>query len=181
VFTRSLLTVSVLLAGTTGIVWSAQDPAPPAAANDGMPEGPGKQVTVRACGLCHEPRRAASLRLTREGWVAVVDGMIARGAKISSDEYPLVVDYLALNFLGEAARPINVNTAPQIDLESGAGLLRREAAAVVQYREKNGPFKTLDDMKQVPGLDFSKIDSRRDFLIAMEPSTPPRAPAPSSQ
>ena len=110
--------------------------------------------------------------------MAVVDGMIARGAKISSDEYPLVVDYLAANFLGEAARPINVNTAPQIDLESGAGLLRREAAAVVQYREKNGPFKTLDDMKQVPGLDFSKIDSRRDFLIAMEPSTP--SPAPSN-
>ena len=78
-----------------------------------------------------------------------------------------MLDYLATNFLGEASRPLNVNTAPQIDLESVAGLLRKEAGAVIEYREKNGPFKTLDDMKKVPGLDFKKIDSRRDFLVAM--------------
>ena len=39
-----------------------------------------------------------------------------------------------------------------------------EAAAVIQYREKHGRFKTLDDLKKVPGLDFKKIDSRRDFM-----------------
>ena len=79
----------------------------------------------------------------------------------------MVLDYLSTHFLGEASQPVNVNTAPQIDLELVAGLLRREAAAVVQYREKNGPFKTLDDMKKVPGLDFTKIDGKRDFIIAM--------------
>ena len=78
-----------------------------------------------------------------------------------------MLDYLSTHFLGEASRPINVNTAPQIDLESVAGLLRREAAAIIEYREKNGKFKTLDDLKNVPGLDFSKIDKRRDFIVAM--------------
>ena len=168
---RRALALAVLLAGTAVSLASRQDA--PAPSGEGLPDGPGKDVTVRACGLCHDPKRAASVRLTRDGWAAVIDGMIARGAKISEADHPVVLDYLATHFLGEAPRPINVNTAPQIDLEAGAGLLRREAAAVIAYREKNGPFRTLDDMKKVPGLDFSKIDKRREFLIALEITLPP--------
>ena len=123
---------------------------------EGMPDGPGKDVTVKACGTCHET--------TRDGWAAVIQSMIARGAKVSDEEFPIVLDYLSTYFLGEAAQPLNVNTASQIDFESAGGLLRREAAAVIQYREKHGRFKTLDDLKKVPGLDFKKIDSRRDFM-----------------
>ena len=94
------------------------------------------------------------------------DRVISAGIQ-SDDDFTIVLDYLSTQFAGEAARPINVNNAPQIDLESVAGLLRSEARAVIQFREKNGPFKSLDDLKKVPGLDFSKIDSRRDFLVAM--------------
>lgn len=133
----------------------------------GLPDGEGKDVTVKACGTCHEARRAASVRLTRDGWAAVIDGMMKRGAKVSSDEFPVILDYLSTHFLGQAPQPLNVNTAQQIDLESAGGLLRREAAAVIQYREKHGRFKTLDDLKKVPGLDFKKIDSRRDFMTVM--------------
>jgi competence protein ComEA len=165
---RALLGVVVLLLGTAMSVSSRQAEQAPAPSGEGLPDGPGKDLTVRTCGLCHDARRAASVRLTRDGWAAVIDSMILRGAKLSDDEVPVVLEYLATHFLGEAARPINVNTAPPIDLESGAGLLRREAAAVVQYREQHGPFKTLDDMKKVPGLDFAKIEKRRDFLVAME-------------
>jgi competence protein ComEA len=138
-----------------------------------MPDGPGKDTTVRVCGLCHEPRRAASVRLTREGWATVIDSMVKRGARGTDEELAVVLDYLATHYLGEAAQPVNVNTAPQIDLEMVAGLLRAEARAVVQYREANGPFETLDEMKKVPGLDFSKIDEKRDFLVAMVLGTTP--------
>jgi competence protein ComEA len=122
---------------------------------------------VNACGVCHEARRAASVRLTRDGWAEVIQGMTARGAKVSEADFPIILDYLATNFLGEASRPLNVNTAAAIDLEAVAGLLRREATAVIQYRDKHGPFKTIDEMKNVPGLDFQKIESRRDFIVAM--------------
>ena len=66
------------------------------------------------------------------------------------------------------AGPVNINTAdaPTLARElDGIGLAR--AQAIIEYREKNGPFKTLDDVKKVPGLDFKKIDSRRDFIVAM--------------
>jgi competence protein ComEA len=134
---------------------------------EGLPDGPGKDVTVRACGTCHEGRRAASVRLTRDGWAAVIEDMQKRGAKVSEQEFPVILDYLTTHFLGEAVQPLNLNTASQIDLEAAGGLLRREAAAVIRYREQHGRFKTLDDLKNVPGLDFKKIENRRDSLVVM--------------
>ena len=134
---------------------------------EGMPDGPGKDVTVQACGSCHDARRAASVRLTRDGWAAVIDSMQRFGARFSPEEVPIILDYLSTHFLGEALQPLNLNTATQIDLEAAGGLLRREAAAVIRYREQHGRFKTLDDLKQVPGLDFKKIENRRDAVVVM--------------
>jgi competence protein ComEA len=144
-----------------------QDPgsAPPPS-GEGLPDGPGKDAVVKVCSVCHEPRRAASVRLTRDGWADTIEDMKHRGAKGTDEEFSQILDYLAANFLGEAPKPLNVNSASALDLESVAGLLRKEAAAVLEYRDKNGPFKTLDDMKKVPGLDFKKIDSRREYLVA---------------
>jgi competence protein ComEA len=159
--------ISTLMLITVVARAAQQDPQPLVPSGAGLPDGPGKDVTVKACGTCHETRRAASVRLTREGWAAVIDGMVKRGAKVSNEEFPVILDYLSTHFLGQAPLPLNVNTAQQIDLESAGGLLRREAAAVVQYREKHGRFKALDDLKKVPGLDFKKIDARRDFMTVM--------------
>lgn len=139
----------------------------PVLSGAGMPDGAGKDEMVRACAPCHEARRAASVRLTRAGWIAVVENMRARGAKVSDEELPVIVDYLATHFLGEAAQPLNLNTAAQIDLEAAGGLLRREAAAVIRYREQHGRFKSVDDLKNVPGLDFKKIEARRDAVVVM--------------
>lgn len=143
-------------------VAASQAPAP---SGEGLPDGPGKDVTVRTCGVCHEARRAASVRLTRDGWAEVIADMVRRGAKGSDSDLQAVLDYLSTNFLGEAPRPLNINTAAQIDFETVLELLRHEAAAVVAYRTKHGAFKSVDDLKKVPGLDFRKIDSKRDRIV----------------
>jgi competence protein ComEA len=158
-----LLTMILAAAGST----AGQVPEQAERSGEGLPDGPGKDVTVKACAPCHEARRAASARLTREGWAAVIDSMQKRGAKVSEEDFPVVLDYLATYFPGEALQPLNLNTATQIDLEAAAGLLRREAAAVIRYREQNGRFKTVDDLKKVPGLDFKKIENRRDAIVVM--------------
>lgn len=134
---------------------------------EGLPDGLGKDVTVRACGTCHETRRAASVRLTRDGWAAVIDSMQKRGARVTEEDFPIVLDYLSTHFLGQAPQPLNLNTATQIDLEAAGGLLRREASAVIRFREQHGRFKTIDDLKKVPGLDFKKIESRREAVVVM--------------
>ena len=139
--------------------------APRAAARDAFPDGPGKDATVRVCGTCHAAARSAAVRLTRGGWQEVIAKMVSLGAQGSDAELAAVLDYLSANFKGDAPKPIDLNTAPAIDLESVAGLLRKEAAALIAYRTKHGPCKALEDLKQIPGVDFRKINRRRDRLV----------------
>ena len=130
-----------------------------------MPEGPNRELTVRVCAACHEPQRAASVRLTREGWQDVVAKMVGLGAKGTEEEIAKVTDYLAEHFKGEAPKPINMNTAPAVELEGVAGLLRKEAALWIKYRNEQGPCKSIDDLKNVPGFPFKKVDTKRDRLV----------------
>jgi competence protein ComEA len=129
-----------------------------------LPDGPARDLAIRVCAQCHEPNRAAALRLTREGWEGVMQKMRGLGAQGTDAEFAQITDYLAEHFKGEAPKPINMNSASSIDLEAVAGLLRKEAAIWIAYRNKNGPCKSLDDLKKVAGLPFKKIDDRRDRL-----------------
>jgi competence protein ComEA len=130
-----------------------------------LPDGPGKETVVKVCGVCHDPTTAAAVRLTRDGWQSTINDMIARGAKGTDEELTQVLDYLATNFLGEGDKPLNLNTATSIELESVLGLLRKEAAAFIAFREKSGPFKTFEDLKKIPGVPFKKIDEKKDRLV----------------
>src|SRR5262245_14170872 len=164
-FARFVKVVPIVVFGITLVARST--PGHAAAVQDPLPDGPGKETTVKICGVCHEPQRVASVRLTEDGWQTTIEDMIHRGAKGTDQEFKAVLDYLVTNFKGEAPRALNVNSATAIDLESVAGLLRKEAAAVIEYREKNGKFNTLDDLKKVPGLDFKKIEAAKDRLVAL--------------
>ena len=116
----------------------------PAAAQQ-LPEGPGKAELQKVCGVCHQAERSAAVRLTREGWEGVIGDMIARGARGSDEEFAAILDYLSKNFLGDAPRPLNINKANNIELESVAGLTRTEAAALLKWRQATGFCKSLDE------------------------------------
>jgi competence ComEA-like helix-hairpin-helix protein len=129
-----------------------------------LPDGPGKDETTKVCGTCHPATTAASVRLTRDGWQTKIAEMVARGAMATDDELAAILDYLATHFLGEASTLINVNTATAVELESVLELLRRESAAFIEYREKVKGFKSLEDMKNIPGVPFKKIESKKDRI-----------------
>ena len=147
----------------------------PSAAAQTLPDGPGKAELQKVCGLCHQAERSTAVRLTREGWEGVIASMVARGARGTDAEFAAVLDYLSTHFLGEAPRPLNINRASSIELESVAGLTRKEAAALLKWREEVGMCKALEDLKKVAGLDYKKIEARKDFLICFEavPAAPP--------
>jgi mono/diheme cytochrome c family protein len=163
---RTGLVVVAMTLVMSGLFASAGQSAPPPQVSDVMPDGPGKAVTLKVCAGCHDVRVVASLRLTRDAWAGVVSDMVQRGAKGTDEEVAQVLEYLAGHFLGEAPRPINVNTAPAIDLESVVGLLRSEARALIAYREKT-PCKVINDLKNVPGIDFKKIEAARDRIVCV--------------
>jgi competence protein ComEA len=129
-----------------------------------FPDLPGKDTAIKACSNCHEPERAASLHQTKDGWDATMSTMASRGMTLSDADYATVLDYLSKAFPADAPKPLNINTAEGIDLESALGLLRSQAALIIAYREKHGNFKSLDDLKKIPGLDFSKIEAKKDRI-----------------
>lgn len=47
---------------------------------------------------------------------------------------------------------VNVNTATQAQLETLSDIGPVKAKAIIDYRTKNGPFKTVDDLEKVPGI-----------------------------
>lgn len=54
---------------------------------------------------------------------------------------------------------VSINTASADVLArvmNGVGL--KKAQAIVSYREEYGPFKTLDDLKQVPGMGSALVE-----------------------
>src|SRR5262249_59714827 len=50
------------------------------------------------------------------------------------------------------AGPININTAPASDLETLPGIGAKTAERIVEYRQKNGPFKKVEELMNVPGI-----------------------------
>lgn len=46
---------------------------------------------------------------------------------------------------------VNVNTAQQSELQSVHGLDRGTARSIIQYRNRNGPYHSLDDLARALG------------------------------
>ena len=52
----------------------------------------------------------------------------------------------------EAAGPIDINMADAAALQTLPGIGETKAAAIIAHREANGPFATVDDLKNVTGI-----------------------------
>ena len=137
---------------------------PNVAVQAALPDAPGRDVTVKICGSCHAPETVASVRLSPDGWRELIARMVAAGAEGTEQELAAVFGYVSTQFAAEAQQALNVNTATAVELESVAGLLRKEAAAVIAYLEKKGPCKRLEDLKNIEGLDYKKIEARKERL-----------------
>jgi len=141
-----------------------------ASAQDTLPEGRGQQQVLKVCAQCHEAQKAASLKLSRAGWSDEIDKMKALGATASDQDFSEILEYLVSNFRGEIDRPLDMNSADSIELESVIGLLRRESAAVLQYRAKRGPFRSLTDLKDLDPVILKKIETKKDRVVFLEPA-----------
>jgi competence protein ComEA len=129
-----------------------------------LPPGAGRAETEHLCKQCHELARVTSLRQDRDAWNQTMAKMKAYGMKATDHDYALVLEYLSTAFPAEAIPKVNVNTATAIELESGLTLRRSQSRAVIAYREKNGPFKSLDDLKKVPLIDGNYIEEKKDRI-----------------
>ena len=111
--------------------------------------------------MCHSPTAVIGKQGTRQWWQLKVSEMLQEVTDVPDSDVDAIVNYLAKNF---PIIKINVNKAAAKDLATGLDLTAKESEAIVQYRETKGNFKTLDDLKKVPGLDAVKVESKKDRL-----------------
>jgi competence protein ComEA len=72
-----------------------------------------------------------------------------------------------------AAAPVNLNTASAIELQSLPGIGPRTAERIVEYRQKNGNFKKIEELMNVKGIgekSFLRLKDR----ITVTPAGAPR-------
>lgn len=74
--------------------------------------------------------------------------------------------FLLVASFGVFAAPVDINTADASTLAAELnGVGAAKAAAIVTYRESNGPFKRLDDLIQVKGIGAKTLEKNRSILV----------------
>ncbi|MCX7184487.1 MAG: helix-hairpin-helix domain-containing protein, partial [Nitrosospira sp.] len=62
---------------------------------------------------------------------------------------------------------VNINTATQAELETLQGIGPGKAKAIINYRNKNGLFKSVDDLEKVEGIGPGIIKQlRQDAMVS---------------
>lgn len=64
---------------------------------------------------------------------------------------------------------VNINTADEAALTSLPNVGPAKAKAIVAYRTQKGPFKSVDDLKDVPGIGDKTLQTLRDKITVGVP------------
>jgi len=160
VLSSSIAFAAVAAASTAPAISQAPTSTRAGAATDAFPETTGKTALLTVCSDCHPAETVIQTLRTRQEWSDVIDQMAHFGAQASDQEYDQILAYLAKHF-----SPIKVNRATAKDLEATLDLSSSVAEAIVAYRAEKGEFKTVDDLKKVPGLESGKIEAQKARLV----------------
>ncbi len=62
------------------------------------------------------------------------------------------------------ARPVDINTADSAALESVPGIGKSLSQRILAFRDKNGPFQSVDDLLKIQGIGEKSIQKLRPYL-----------------
>src|SRR5664279_1219019 len=67
---------------------------------------------------------------------------------------------------------VDLNTATQSQLESLSGVGPKKAVAIIEYRKKNGAFKSVDELDKVPGFGAKTVAKlKKDLTVGNAKAT----------
>ena len=70
-----------------------------------------------------------------------------------------------------ASAAVNINTATKDELIALQGIGPAKAQAIVDYRKQNGPFKSVDDLRNVKGIGAKRLEKlRADITVGGPPA-----------
>lgn len=67
--------------------------------------------------------------------------------------------------VAKEAGKLNINTATLAELTSLKGIGDKKAQAIVDYREKQGKFTSVDQLADVNGIGPATLEANRDMII----------------
>ena len=73
-------------------------------------------------------------------------------APVAAQQKPAAPKSSAAKNAPTASAPLNINTATSAQLETLPGLGKAVAERIVEYRDKNGNFKKVEDLMNVKGI-----------------------------
>lgn len=152
--------VAVLSFSTVHAVARAPRSPQSTAESDGLPDAPGKELVERACSVCHGLNYLVPSDRTVPQWRDTLGAMRTAGAQANDEEWKAIVEYFMANLAY-----LSMNKATADDIRLVFGVNEKIAEAVVAYRDKEGSFKTIEDLKKVPDLDPKKVDALKARLI----------------
>lgn len=65
---------------------------------------------------------------------------------------------------GDSQGKINLNKADENELQNLPGIGPSKATAILEYRETNGPFKSVEDLKNISGIGDKTFDKLKDLI-----------------
>ena len=75
----------------------------------------------------------------------------------------IVLSMISLGVTTLSFAQLNINTATADELDKQLnGIGPAKAKAIVEYREKNGAFKSVDDLTKVPGIKMATVNKLRE-------------------
>ncbi|MDF0728558.1 helix-hairpin-helix domain-containing protein [Cytobacillus sp. S13-E01] len=64
----------------------------------------------------------------------------------------------------EGDEKISINKATIVELQTLPGIGEAKAMAIIEFRERNGPFKSVDDLLQISGIGEKTLEKFRDKI-----------------
>ncbi|HKB09830.1 MAG TPA: helix-hairpin-helix domain-containing protein [Vicinamibacterales bacterium] len=126
-----------------------------ATGQDKFVDGPGKPELLKVCGGCHDAEIVLANLKTPAEWTETLQNMAQQGAEATPAEWGSIEKYLDANLA-----LIAINKAPAEELQLTMDVSSDVAGAVVKQRREHGPFKSVDDVKKVAGIDAAKVEAR---------------------
>ena len=130
------------------------------ATQDRFPDAPGKAELIKVCSGCHEADTVLAHAQTAGEWAETLASMAQLGAEGTPQEWRLIQEYLDAQLA-----IITINKAAADEIQRTVDVTGAVAQAIVTYRREHGNFKSIDDLKKVPGLEAAKADARKNRLI----------------
>jgi comEA protein len=75
------------------------------------------------------------------------------------------------------AQPVDLNSASAAELRQVPGIGPATAKSIINFREKSGPFRRVEDLLAVHGISKTALERMRPYISVKPPQMPSAKPA----